>query len=77
VEGFCNSFISLTFGSLFRGFVDALSFDAVLDLRGGCEVVNTDGELDIDELVNGEYVGNITINGTPTPFGGTFRGTRL
>jgi hypothetical protein len=77
VEGFCDGFISLTFGTFFRGFVDALSFDAVLDLRGSCDVSNTDDDLDIDELTNGTYNGNIDISGTPTPFTATFHGTRL
>lgn len=76
VEGFCRSFISFTFGGLFRSFVDALSFDAVLEIRGSVDLINTDDNLDVDELRDGQYVGNINIGGSPTPFVAGFCGIR-
>jgi len=76
VTGFCETFISFTFGGLFRTFVNALSFDAVLEIRGSATLRNTDANLDVDELRNGRYVGTINIGSSPTPFEATFCGVR-
>lgn len=72
VEDFCGDFISFAFGGLFRGFVEALSFDAVLDIRGSVTLENLDDNLAVDGLRNGEYIGNINIGGAPTPFTASF-----
>ncbi|MCB9519991.1 MAG: hypothetical protein H6699_03830 [Myxococcales bacterium] len=74
VENICEDFIGLTFGTLFRGFVEALSFDAVLDIRGSCSLVNNDDALDVDELRDGDYIGNIYVGSSPTPFVADFCG---
>lgn len=74
IEGFCEDFIGLAFGPIFRGFVEGLSFDAVLDIRGSCTLVNQDEDLTVDALVDGEYIGNIYISGSPTPFIADFCG---
>ncbi len=76
IEGYCEDFVSFVFGSLFTGLVNALSFDAVLDMRGQCTMVNNDPDLDVDLLSDGEYVGAIQINGSMTPFITDFAGER-
>jgi hypothetical protein len=76
VERFCRSFISLTFGGLFRTFINALSFDSVLNIRGNCRLINDDDQIDVDELRAGQYIGDMTINGALTPFSGRFCGVR-
>ncbi len=74
IEGFCEDFINLVFGPFFRGFVEGLSFDAVLDIRGSCTLVNIDENLQVDALTGGEYIGNIYIGESPTPFVADFCG---
>ena len=74
VEGFCEDFVSFAFGSIFRGFVEALSFDAVLDNRGEAEMRNLNTDLDVDALWNGRYFGNMYISDTPTPFSAVWCG---
>lgn len=76
IEGFCESFISFTFGGLFEGFVSSLSFDAVLDVRGDVNLINVDDNLDVDHLIDGMYVGSISIGSAPTPFTAAFCGVR-
>jgi hypothetical protein len=76
IEGFCNGAVSLIFGSLFRVFVDALAFDSVLELRGQVTLVNTDTDLAVEELRDGEYIGNIRVDGRSTPFQADFEGQR-
>lgn len=68
IEGFCEDFIGFAFGGIFRTFVEALSFDAVLDIRGEAELRNLNTDLDVDALWNGRYYGNIYIGEAPTPF---------
>ncbi len=74
VEGFCEDFIGLIFGPIFRGFVEGLSFDAVLDIRGSGTLVNADDNLQVDAITNGDYIGNMYIGETPTPFIADFCG---
>lgn len=74
IEGFCEDFIGLVFGPFFRGFVEGLSFDAVLDIRGSVTLVNQDEFLSVDALVDGDYIGNMYIGETPTPFEASFCG---
>jgi len=74
IENICTDFIRLTFGSLFRGFVSSLSFDAVLDIRGSCNLINRDEFLNVDVLQDGDYIGNIYIGEAPTPFVADFCG---
>lgn len=76
VEGFCSDFISFAFGGLFRGFVESLSFDAVLDIRGSVTLRNVNEDLAVDALEDGEYIGNINIGGSPTPFVASFCAVR-
>ncbi len=76
VEGFCEDFISFAFGGIFTSFVSALSFDSVLEIRGSCTLVNTDADLRVDQLLDGEYVGDIRIGSAPTPFTASFCGVR-
>jgi hypothetical protein len=77
VESFCEGFISLTFGGILRTFIDALSFDSVLNIRGSCNLVNNNEIIDVDALIEGNYVGDITISGSVTPFNASFCGVRL
>lgn len=74
IEGFCDDFIGLVFGPLFRGFVEGLSFDAVLDIRGSATMINRDENLAVDALVEGDYIGNMYIGESPTPFIADFCG---
>lgn len=74
IEGFCEDFIGLVFGPIFRGFVEGLSFDAVLDIRGSATMINRDANLAVDAMVDGEYIGNMYIGETPTPFTATWCG---
>jgi hypothetical protein len=76
IEGFCRSFIDFTFGGLLRSFVNALSFDAVLDIRGSVSLVNVDEDLSVDQLRGGNYIGNINVGGSVTPFVANFCGVR-
>jgi hypothetical protein len=76
VERFCDGAINLIFGSLFQVFVNALSFDSVLELRGEATLVNTDTDLLIEELTDGEYVGTIRVASDGTPFDAQFVGQR-
>lgn len=76
IEGFCEAFISITFGGLFRTFVDSLSFDSVLNVRGTCTLVNEDTDIDVDAIIDGQYIGDITIGGSVTPFTASFCGVR-
>ena len=76
IEGYCESFVSFVFGSFFTNFVESLSFDAVLDMRGQCTLVNNDTDSDVDALADGEYIGGIQINGSSTPFITDFSGER-
>lgn len=76
VEDICTGFISLTFGGLFTSFVNALSFDAVIDMRGEVTLQNNNDDLLVDALVDGEYVGNILIGESPTPFTADMCGVR-
>ncbi len=74
IEGFCEDFIGLIFGPIFRGFVEGLSFDAVLDIRGSVTLVNQDENLTVDALIDGDYIGNMYIGEAPTPFVADFCG---
>ena len=74
IEGFCEDFISLVFGPFFRGFVEGLSFDAVLDIRGSGTLVNVDENLQVDAITGGDYIGNMYIGDSPTPFIADFCG---
>lgn len=76
IEGFCRTFIDFTFGGLFRSFVNALSFDAVLDIRGSVTLLNIDENLDVDQLRRGDYIGNINVGSSVTPFIANFCGVR-
>ncbi|MFT4703841.1 MAG: hypothetical protein ACI81R_001534 [Bradymonadia bacterium] len=77
VEGFCEDFISVAFGGIFRGFINALSFDAVLDIRGDVTLENLDENLLVDGLRDGNYVGSIFIGESPTPFSATWCGVNV
>lgn len=74
IEGFCEDFVGFAFGPLFRGFIEGLSFDAVLDIRGSCKMINRDEVLNVDALLDGSYIGNIYIGESPTPFTADFCG---
>ncbi len=76
VEDICTGFISLTFGGLFTSFVNALSFDAVIEMRGEVTLQNNNDDLLVDALIDGEYVGNILIGESPTPFTADMCGVR-
>lgn len=77
IENFCGTAVGLVFGTLFEVFVGALSFDSVLELRGTVTLVNTDTDLEIEELVDGEYTGTIFIDAEGSPFTATFEGVRM
>lgn len=74
IEGFCRTFIDFAFGGLFRSFVNALSFDAVLDIRGSVTLQNLNDDLAVDALTDGQYIGNINVGSSVTPFVADFCG---
>jgi hypothetical protein len=76
VESFCESFIDIAFGGILRTFVDSLSFDSVLNIRGSVTLVNENEFIDVDVLMDGSYVGDITISGSVTPFTAFWCGVR-
>lgn len=74
IEGFCTGFINIAFGGIIRGFIQGLSFDSVMDLRGQCRLVNETNNLLVDYLVDGEYIGQIFLGGSSAGFDATFCG---
>lgn len=76
LAGFCEGAVSLVFGTLFETVLDSLSLDSVMEMRGSCTLVNEDTDLDVEALSEGEYSGNISFGGSPSPFNADFVGQR-
>jgi hypothetical protein len=54
-----------------------LQVDSVIELSGQAKLVERNGDLLIDELVEGQYDGWVNFNGTRSPFSATWSGVRL
>ena len=76
LEGFCDGAVSMVFGTLFEGFVGALAFESVIEMRGSCVLVNSDTDLEVEELNEGLYNGTINVAGEGSNFEADFVGQR-
>lgn len=76
IAGVCNSVIRGVFGFA-EVLLQDLQVDSVIELSGQAKLVERNGDLLIDELVEGQYDGWVNFNGTRSPFSATWSGVRL
>lgn len=72
----CSSVIRTVFGFA-EVLLGNLQVDSVIELSGHGTLVERDGDLLVDEIVEGEYDGWVNIQGNRSPFTATWSATRI
>jgi hypothetical protein len=76
IEAVCDSVIRSVFGFA-EVLLGNLAVDSVIELSGNAKLVEMDGDLLVDEILDGEYNGWVNIQGERSPFTATWSATRI
>ena len=76
IEDVCNSVIRTLFGFA-EVLLGNLQVDSVIEISGSGTLVEMDGDLLVDDIVDGEYDGWVNIQGNRSPFTATWEATRI
>jgi hypothetical protein len=76
IEGVCTSVIRTVFRFV-EVLLGNLEVDSVIELSGEGKLVERDGDLLIDDIIEGSYDGWVNFSGTRSPFDATWSATRI
>jgi len=73
IEGMCQSAVNSLVGDL-EDAVEDLALDSELKVKGLCALVDADDDLEVDSLVDGQWTGDVIVDGElTTPLTGAFQ----
>lgn len=76
IEGVCDSVIRTVFRFV-EVLLGNLEVDSVIELSGQGKLVERDGDLLIDDIIEGEYDGWVNFDGSRSPFTATWTASRI
>jgi hypothetical protein len=71
----CESVVRTVFG-IGEFMLGNLEVESVMEMSGSATLVEEDGDLEVDNIIDGQYSGTVNISGSRSPFSATWSATK-